>query len=222
MCNPHLETTWRKKTSHFQGTAFTQQESNYLLSFILHYHSYYFSKNCLVGPHHVLLDKEKNLKYCPKGTYHGISWSTSLESWKPYKMIRNSEFVYFASTIQGWDEWLYLCLKRLTVSSVAQSCPTLCDPLNRSTPGFPVHRQLLKPAQTHVSDESVMPSNLCRPLLLPLIFPSIRIFSNESTLHTRWPKYWSFSFSISPSKEYSLSLPKSLPHLIQKSITGSG
>ena len=158
MCNPHLETTWRKKSSHFQGTGFTQQESDYLLSFILHYHSYYFSKNCLVGPHHVLLDKEKNLKYCPKGTYHGSSWSTSLESWEPYKMIRNSEFVYFASTIQGWDEWLYLCLKRLTVSSVAQLCPTLC-----STPGFPVHRQLLKPAQTHVHRVS----DAIQPLLSP-------------------------------------------------------
>ena len=78
---------------------------------------------------------------------------------------------------------------------------------------------LLKP----MSIESVMPSNLCRPLLLlPLIFPSIRVFSSESVLHTRWPKYWSFSFSISPSNEYSFSLPKNLPHLIQKSITGSG
>src|SRR5574337_1318397 len=57
-----------------------------------------------------------------------------------------------------------------------------------------------------MSIESVMPSNqliLCRPLLLPSIFPSIRVFSNESVLHMRWPKYWSFSFSISPSKEYS-------------------
>ena len=56
------------------------------------------------------------------------------------------------------------------------------------------------------SIESVMPSNhlvLCRPLLLPSIFPSIRVFSNESVLHIRWPKYWSFSFSISPSNEYS-------------------
>jgi len=84
------------------------------------------------------------------------------------------------------------------VSSVAQSCPTLCDPMNRSTPGLPVHHQLM-------SMESVMPSShliLCHPLLLlPLIPPSIRVFSNESTLRMRWPKYWSFSFSIIPSKE---------------------
>ena len=93
-----------------------------------------------------------------------------------------------------------------SVSSVAQSCPTLCDPMDCNTPGFPVHHQLLELAQTHVI-ESVMPSNhliLCHPLLLPpSIFPSIRVFSNESVLHIRWQKYWSFSFSLSPSNEYS-------------------
>ena len=94
----------------------------------------------------------------------------------------------------------------LQFSSVAQSCPTLCNPTDCSTPVLPVHHQsqsLLK----LTSIESVMPSshlNLCRPLLLlPSIFPSIRVFSNESVLHIRWPKYWSFSFSISPSKQYS-------------------
>ena len=75
-----------------------------------------------------------------------------------------------------------------------------------STPGFPVHHQLLEFAQTHVHRIG-MPSRhliLCRPLLLPpSIFPSIRVFSNESALRIRWPKYWSFNFSISPSKEYS-------------------
>ena len=75
-----------------------------------------------------------------------------------------------------------------------------------STPGFPVHHQLPELTQTHVT-ESVMPSNhliLCRPLLLlPSIIPSIRVFSNESVLCIRWPKYWSFSFSISPFNEYS-------------------
>ena len=75
-----------------------------------------------------------------------------------------------------------------------------------STPGFPVHHQLLKLAQTHVL-KSVMPSNhliCCRLLLLPpSIFPSIRVFSNESVLHIMRPKYWSFSFSISPCSEYS-------------------
>ena len=88
-------------------------------------------------------------------------------------------------------------------SSVAQSCPTLCDPMNHSTPGLPVHHwSSLK----LMSIQSVMPSShliLCRPLLLlPSIPPSIRVFSNESTLCMRWPKYWSFSFSISPSNEH--------------------
>ena len=77
----------------------------------------------------------------------------------------------------------------LQFSSVAQSCPTLCNPMNCNL----------------MSIESVMPSShliLCHPLLLPSIPPSIRVFSNESTLRMRWPKYWSFSFSISPSKEH--------------------
>ena len=91
-------------------------------------------------------------------------------------------------------------------SSVTQLCPTLCDPMNHSTPGLPVHHQLRTPPKP-LSIESVMPSNhliLCHPLLLlPSIFPSIRVFSNESALRIRWPKYWSFSFSVSPSNEYS-------------------
>ena len=89
-------------------------------------------------------------------------------------------------------------------SSVAQSCPTLCIPMNCSTPGLPIHHQLPSSLKL-MSIESVMPSShliLCRPLLfLPPIPPSIRLFSNESTLRMRWPKYWSFSFSIIPSKE---------------------
>ena len=91
-------------------------------------------------------------------------------------------------------------------SSVAQSCPTLCNHMDCSKPGFPVHNQLLELTKL-MSVESVMPSNdliLCHPLLvLPSIFPSIRVFSSESVLPIRWPKYWSFSFSIRPSSEYS-------------------
>ena len=89
--------------------------------------------------------------------------------------------------------------------SVAQSCPTLYNPMDCSVASlsFTISQNLFK----LMSIESVMPSNhliLCHPLLLlPLIFPSIRVFSNESVLQIRWPKYWSFSFSISPSNEYS-------------------
>ena len=102
---------------------------------------------------------------------------------------------------------LFLPLGVLSVqfSSVAQSCPTLCDPMDYCRPGLPVHHQLPEFTQL-MSIESVMPSNhliLCHPLLLPSVFPSIRVFSNESALCIRWPKYWSFSFNISPSNEHS-------------------
>ena len=88
-------------------------------------------------------------------------------------------------------------------SSVSQSCPTLCDPMNCSTPGLPVHHQLPEFTQTHVHrvGDAIQPSHPLSLLLLPPIPPSIRVFSNESTLRMRWPKYWSFSFSINPSKE---------------------
>ena len=94
----------------------------------------------------------------------------------------------------------------LQFSSVAQFCLTLCDAMNCSTPGLPVHHQpwgLTKP----MSIESVMPSShliLCHfLLLLTPILPSIRVLSSESVLRIRWPKYWSLSFSISLSNEYS-------------------
>ena len=93
-------------------------------------------------------------------------------------------------------------------SSVAQSCLTLCDPMNRSMPGLLIHHQLPESTQTHVHQvgDAIQPFHflLSRPLLLlPSIFPSIRVFSSESVLCIWWPKYWSFSFSISPSNEYS-------------------
>ena len=93
---------------------------------------------------------------------------------------------------------------RVQFSSVAQSCLTLCDPMDYSMPGFPVRYQLLELAQTHII-KLAMPSNhliLCHSLLfLPSIFPSIRVFPNESVLRIMWLEYW--SFSISPSNEYS-------------------
>ena len=91
-------------------------------------------------------------------------------------------------------------------SSVTQWCLTFCNPMNCSMPGSPAHHQLLELAQTHVHHvgDIIQPSHsLSTLLLLPSIFPSIRVFSNESVLHIRCPKNWSFSFSISHSKEYS-------------------
>ena len=100
---------------------------------------------------------------------------------------------------ENWNNLIYL-----QFSSVAQSCPTLCDPwitARQASLSFTISRSSLR----LTSIKSVMPSShliLGSPLLLlPPIPPSIRVFSNESTLHMRWPKYWSFSCSIIPSKE---------------------
>ena len=101
---------------------------------------------------------------------------------------------------------MHSTLASVQFTAVAQLCPTLCNPMN--------HRCQASPSITNsrsslalMSVESVRPSShliSCRPLLLlPSIFPSIRVFSNESVPHIRWPKHWSFSFSISPSDEYS-------------------
>ena len=92
------------------------------------------------------------------------------------------------------------------ISLVSQSCLTLCDPMDCSTPGFPVHHQLPEFAQTYVhrvSDAIQLSHPLSSPSLPTFNLSSIRVFSNESILHIRWPKYLSFSFSISPSNEYS-------------------
>ena len=105
-----------------------------------------------------------------------------------------------------WEDnnFWYRAVMNIQFSSVTQSCPTLCNPwtaARQASLSITNYRSLLK----LMSIESVIPSNhrfLCRPLLLsPSIFPRIRVFSNESTLCIRWPKNWSFSFSIIPSKE---------------------
>ena len=102
---------------------------------------------------------------------------------------------------------IHLCLdsKALQFSSVTQLCLTFCNPMDCSTPGFPVHHQLLELAQicVHRVGDAIQPSHPLLSPLLPSIFPSIRVFSIESVLHIRWPKYWSFSFGISLTNEYS-------------------
>ena len=97
-------------------------------------------------------------------------------------------------------------MQAICCCSVAQSCPTLCDPVDCGTPGLPVRHYLPEFAQAHVHwvGDAIPRLILFRPLLLlPSVFPSSRVFSNESTLCIRWPRYWSFSFSTSPSSEYS-------------------
>ena len=113
---------------------------------------------------------------------------------------------FIHSSVDGHLGCFHVLAVAFQFRSVIQSCPTLCDPMNCSMPGFPVHHQLPELAQTHVHsvNDAIQPSH---PLLSPsppAFNPSrIRVFSNESVLHIRWPKYWSFSFSISPSNEYS-------------------
>ena len=99
-----------------------------------------------------------------------------------------------------------LSLLSQSFSSVTQSCPTLCDPMHCSTPGLPVHHQLPEFTQTHVHwvSDAIWPSHpLSSPSPPAFNLSKLRVFSNKSSLHIRWPKYWSFSFSISPSNEYS-------------------
>ena len=102
-----------------------------------------------------------------------------------------------SSCLQVWFVW------SVKFSSVVQSCPTLCNSIDCSSPGFPVHHQFPELAQTHVPwvSDAIQPSH-------PLSSPSppasnLSLFSNESVLHIRWPECWSFSFRISPSNEYS-------------------
>ena len=117
-------------------------------------------------------------------------------------------FVYqkFSFEYIKLEQFLYIQISGYQFSSVTQSCPALSNPMDCSTPRFPVYHQLLE-LHKLMSIRLMMPSNhltLCRLLLLlPSIFPSIRVFSKESVLRISWPKYWSFSFSISPSNEYS-------------------
>ena len=114
-------------------------------------------------------------------------------------------FLYLFLTILTYSKVITYSYKDIIesaqFSSVAQSCPTLCDPMDCSTLGFPAPHQLLEPTEiyVHCGSDVIQPSHP----LSPSIFPSIRVFFNESVLHIRWPKYWSFSFSISPSNKHS-------------------
>ena len=112
----------------------------------------------------------------------------------------------------------------LQFSSVPQSCPTLCDPTDCSMPGLLIHHQLPEFTQTHVHwvGDAIQPSHPVSSLfLLPSIFPSIRIFSNESALCISWPKYWSFSFNISPPIEHPGLIPFRMDWLDLLAVQGT-
>ena len=127
------------------------------------------------------------------------AFNFSLTHWPQKTSLRLTwlllELILLLQNHRNGRSWYDCC-------SVAQSCPSLCDPMNCSTPGLPVIQFLLKLVKTHVCwvDDAIQPSH---PLFLPpSIFPSIRVFFSESALHIRWLKYWNLSFSISPSNEY--------------------
>ena len=135
-------------------------------------------------------------------------WGQEEKGMTEDEMLRwHLQFSFCESEIQIWlsrGPPIQIYLPGCSVQyNSAQPCLTLCDPMDCSTLGFPIHRQLPEIFQTQVHwvGDAII---LCHPLLPPSIFPSIRVFSNESVLcQYRWPKYWSFSFSISPSNEHS-------------------
>ena len=126
------------------------------------------------------------------------SWVTSSDSFYKFCFcIMGTKDGHIHPSLQG---------EIFQFSSVAQLCPNLCDRMDCSTPGLPVYHQLSEFTQTHLHwvGNAIQPFHPLSPLLLtPSIYPSIRVFSKESVLCIRWPKYWSFSFSISASNEYS-------------------
>ena len=140
-----------------------------------------------------------------------ILWPPDAKSWLIWKdpdagkiegrQWRGWQRIRWLDDITRMEQLIPLC--SVQFSSVTQLCPTLCNPMNRSIPGLPVHHQLPESTQTHVHcvSDAIQPSHLCPLLLLlPSIFPSIRVFSSEWALCIRWPKDWSFSFRISPSQ----------------------
>ena len=145
----------------------------------------------------------------PGSSVHGISQARILE-WVAFLFPSPGDFpnpgieiVFPALQADFFYCWATLLAQ---FNPVAQSCPTLCNPMDCSTPGFPVHHQLPELAETHVHrvSDAIQPFYPLSSLpLLPSFFPSIKVFSSESVLHIRWPKYWSFSFSISAFNEYS-------------------
>ena len=145
----------------------------------------------------------------PQAPVHGISQARILE-WAAMAFFRRSSQLRDQTKVSCTArQFLYHWTTReaLPLSFVQSlSHVWLCNPIDCSMPGFPVLHHLVELAQTHVHqvDDAIQPSHiLCCPLLLPsAIFPSIRVFSNESVLSIRCPKYWSFNFNISPSNEY--------------------
>ena len=151
--------------------------------------SYYLLENYLRLFSMYMMER-LTIEFTNSNILKNITISSSYSNYKEWKPLCESHFCSFSS---------------VHFISVAQSCLTLCHSMDCNTPGLLVHHQLPESTQTHVHwvGDAIQHLILCHPLLLlPSIFPSIRVFSNESALRIRWPKYWSFSLSISPSNEH--------------------
>ena len=166
-----------------------------------------FTHSLIHGPHReadLFIGRCTQFWPKPKGRY----WWTFKANWSVI-YERGLCVSYMQKFSQLWVNLIrnsiWEFISSVQFSSVAQSCPTLCDPMDRSMPGLPVHHQLPESTQTYVHwvSDAIQPSHpLSSPFLLPPIFLSIRVFSNESALCIRWPEYWSFTFNISPSNEH--------------------
>ena len=148
--------------------------------------------------------KYKEKKFCFEKLWSFIWWGHIIPHYLALEVCKLKEKLSSPPAILNFTFRISIALD-CCCCSVTQLCLTLCYPIDCSMPGFPVLHHLQELAQTQVCWVGDPSSHLvlCLPLLLPLIFLSIRIFSSELALNVRWPKYWRFSFSVSPSSEYS-------------------
>ena len=144
----------------------------------------------------ILLERESFSIPLSHRRWFAFHLATVVSGWK----VMNRQIREIIQMAEAYASRTSIIFHLICGCSVTQSCPALCDPMDGNTPGFPVLQCLPEFDQTHVrsADDAIQ---LSRPL--PSIFPSNRVFSNKLALHVRWPKYWSFSFSISPSNDYS-------------------
>ena len=171
--------------------------------------------NMLLNNQQIMEEIKKEIKICIETNENENMTSQNL--WDVVKAVLRGRLIAIQAYLQKQEKhqtssYLKQLEKeemknpKIQFSSVAQLCPTLCDPMNHCTPSLPVHHQLPESTQTHVHwvGDAIQQSHpLSSPSSPALNLPQVRVFSNESALCIRWPKYWSFSFNISPSNEYS-------------------
>jgi len=172
------------------------------LEYTAHFHFVMYNNACHILKYFLLHSPmEKKHVYMCIYIYTYSYWNASLN--KIWSLLRKFIWLDLFSHNKSDRIIINLCHIIIQFSSVTQSCLTVCDPMDCNMPGLPVHHQLPEFTQAHVHwvGDAIQPSH--HFLLPPSILPNIRVFSNESVLRITWPKYWSFSFSLSPSNEYS-------------------